>query len=136
MDCRVRITTFAVFSGGTDEIGDRFRWQSFPEAIYLPPFVAGLLRESVQHRYTQYCNVVRERLLIDQSKQSVNIQDLDSGGRGRKFKSSHPDQYQIRKIGSLTGRREPKYLFLNNAQYSASLVSCGLERLLHFLAGL
>ena len=66
MDCRVRITTFAVFSGGTDEIGDNFRWQSFLEAIYLPPFVAGLLRASVQHRYTQYCNVVRERLLIDQ----------------------------------------------------------------------
>jgi len=28
--------------------------------------VAGLLRESVLHRYAQYCNVVRERLLIDQ----------------------------------------------------------------------
>jgi len=24
---------------------------------------------------------------------SVNIQDLDSGGRGRRFKSSYPDQY-------------------------------------------
>ena len=27
---------------------------------------AGLLRERVQHRYAQYCKVVRERLLIDQ----------------------------------------------------------------------
>ncbi len=27
---------------------------------------AGLLRESVLHRYAQYCNVVRGRLLIDQ----------------------------------------------------------------------
>ena len=27
---------------------------------------AGLLRESVLHRYAQYCNRVRERLLIDQ----------------------------------------------------------------------
>ncbi len=54
---------------------------------------AGLLRESVLHRYAQYCNVVRRRLLIGQLKQSVNIRDLDSGGRGRKFESSHPDQY-------------------------------------------
>jgi len=40
----------------------------------------GLLRESVLHRYALYCNVVRGRLLIDQQKQSVNIQDLSSGG--------------------------------------------------------
>ncbi len=53
----------------------------------------GLLRESVLHRYAQYCNLVRGRLLIDQQKQSVNIQDLVSGGRGRRFESSHPDQY-------------------------------------------
>ena len=50
-----------------------------------PAGIAGLLRESVLHRYAQYCNVVRGRLLIDQQKQSVNIQDLPSGGRGRKF---------------------------------------------------
>ena len=56
------------------------------------PLSAGVLRESVLHRYAQYCNVVRRRLLIDQQKQPVNIRDLDSGGRGRKFESSHPDQ--------------------------------------------
>ena len=50
------------------------------------------MRELVLHRYAQYCNVVRGRLLIYQQKQSINIQDLDSGGRGRKFESSHPDQ--------------------------------------------
>ena len=43
---------------------------------------AGLLREVVQLHYAQYCKIVRERLLIDQKKQSVNIQDLFSGGRG------------------------------------------------------
>ena len=76
----------------------------------------GLLWESVLLRYALYCNVVRGRLLIDQQKQSVKIQDLDSGGRGRNFtkspgaildreatrrvagrtpaiKSSHPDQF-------------------------------------------
>ncbi len=31
-----------------------------------PRVTAGLLRESVLHRYAQYCNVVRGRLLIDQ----------------------------------------------------------------------
>ncbi len=35
----------------------------FPATQPLP---AGLLRESVLHCYAQYCNVVRERLLIDQ----------------------------------------------------------------------
>ena len=30
------------------------------------PLPAGFLRESVLHRYAQYCNLVRERLLIDQ----------------------------------------------------------------------
>ena len=41
---------------------------------------AGLLRESALHRYALYCNVVRERLLIHFLNQSVNTQDLDSGG--------------------------------------------------------
>ena len=36
---------------------------------------AELLRESVLHRYAQYCIVVRGRLLIAYTKQSVNIQD-------------------------------------------------------------
>jgi len=45
------------------------------------------------HRSAQSCNLVRGRLLILYYKQSVNTQDLDSGGRGRKFKFSHPDQY-------------------------------------------
>ena len=36
---------------------------SFPAAQPLP---AGVLRESAPHRYAQYCNVVRGRLLIDQ----------------------------------------------------------------------
>ena len=35
----------------------RFRW---------PMTTAGLLRESVLHRYARYCNVARGRLLIDQ----------------------------------------------------------------------
>ena len=40
----------------------------------------GLLWESVLHRYARSCNVVRGRPLILYLKQSVNIQDLDSGG--------------------------------------------------------
>jgi len=55
------------------------------------PMTAGLLRESVLLRYAQCCHLVRGRLLIRFLHQSVNTQDLDSGGRGRKFKSSHPD---------------------------------------------
>ena len=35
-------------------------------SLSRPFAIAGLLRESVLHRYAQYCNVVRERLLIDQ----------------------------------------------------------------------
>ena len=31
-----------------------------------PVNVAGVLRESVLHRYAPYCNLVRERLLINQ----------------------------------------------------------------------
>jgi hypothetical protein len=46
--------------------------------LFASRMTAGLLRESVLHRYAQYCNVVRGRLLIDQQYQSVNIQDLDS----------------------------------------------------------
>ena len=37
--------------------GSKARWSSRR--------TVGLLRESVLHRYAQYCNVVRERLLID-----------------------------------------------------------------------
>ncbi len=59
--------------------------------LFASPMAAGLLRESVLHRYAQSCNVVRGRLPIDHLKQSVTIQDLDSGRRDRKFKSSHPD---------------------------------------------
>jgi hypothetical protein len=57
------------------------------------PSPAGLLRESVLHRYAQFCHLVRERLLIHYLNQPVNIRDLSSGGRGRKFKSSHPDHF-------------------------------------------
>ena len=57
-----------------------------------PAETAGLSRESVLHRYAPCCNLVRGRLLINQLNQSIRIQDLDSGGRGRRFKSSHPDQ--------------------------------------------
>ena len=32
----------------------------------VSPMAAGLLRETVLHRYAQSCNDVRERLLIDQ----------------------------------------------------------------------
>ena len=53
----------------------------------------GFLWDSVTHRCAQYGNQPRGRLLIYQLKQSVNIQDVDSGGRGRKFKSSHPDHF-------------------------------------------
>jgi hypothetical protein len=60
--------------------------------LFASPMAAGLLRESVLHRYAQCCIVVRGRLLIHFLNQSVNTQDLDSGGRGRKFESSHPDQ--------------------------------------------
>ena len=34
--------------------------------LFASPMAVGLLRESVLHRYAQYCNVVRGRLLIDQ----------------------------------------------------------------------
>ena len=53
-----------------------------------PTESVGVLRECVLHRYAQYCNRVRGRLLILYLKQSVNIQDLDSGGRGRRFTKS------------------------------------------------
>jgi hypothetical protein len=65
------------------------------------PSPAGLLRESVLHRYAQFCHLVRERLLIHYLNQPVNIRDLSSGGRGRKFKSSHPDQFFPFQINSL-----------------------------------
>ncbi len=45
----------------------------------------GVLRESILQFYALYCNLIRKRLLILFLKQSVNIRDLDSGGRGRKF---------------------------------------------------
>ena len=61
------------------------------------PVAAGHLRESVLHRNAQYCNLVRGRPLISQLKQSVSFQHPDSGGRGRRFKSSHPDQVQKEK---------------------------------------
>ena len=68
--------------------------------------------------------MVRARLLIHFSNQSVNIHDLDSGGRGRKFAprpaqpvdrrrrrgsaaavpSSHPHQIQIKKSASSPAR--------------------------------
>ena len=66
------------------------------------------------HRYARYCNIVRGRLLIDQQKQSVNIRDLSSGGRGPlknriepvdiaiallcSFKSSHPTVFSTCQI--------------------------------------
>jgi len=34
-------------------------------ADWGPAGIAGLLREQVLHRYAQYCNIVRGRLLID-----------------------------------------------------------------------
>ncbi len=74
-------------------------------ADWGPAGIVGLLRESVLHRYAQCCNVVRERLLIDQQKQSVNTQDLDSGGRGRKFESSHPDQ-SFQRVSETQRRRD------------------------------
>jgi len=70
--------------------------------LQIPVRTAGLLRESVLHRYAQYCNCVRGRLLIYYLKQSVNIQDLDSGGWGRRFESSHPDQFFPNQINSLS----------------------------------
>jgi len=45
----------------------------------------GFLWGSVTHRYAQYGNQFRGRLLVYQLKQAVNIRDLDSGGRGLKF---------------------------------------------------
>ena len=56
-------------------------------AFLLP---AGLLRESVLHRYAQYCNLVRECLLINYLYQSVNIRDLDSERRDTFIKDSFP----------------------------------------------
>ncbi len=56
--------------------------------LFASPMAAGLLRESVLHRYAQYCNVVRGRRLIHHKKQSVNIRDLDSHGRGHWFNPS------------------------------------------------
>jgi hypothetical protein len=35
-------------------------------SLAIQPLPVGLLRESVLHRYAQYCDVVREHLLIDQ----------------------------------------------------------------------
>ena len=41
--------------------------QMFDCSFYRPGVkTAGVLRESVLHRYAQYCNLVRGRLLIDQ----------------------------------------------------------------------
>ena len=74
--------------------------------IVRPMPIAGLLRDSVLHRCARYCKSVRGRLLISQLKQSVTVQELDSGGRGRKFESSHPDQILKKKIGSLTRQGE------------------------------
>ena len=42
------------------------RSRSMSDTQSTQPLRAGLLRESVLPRYAQYCNQVRERLLIDQ----------------------------------------------------------------------
>jgi hypothetical protein len=62
---------------------------------------AGILRDSVLHRYAQYCNIVRGRLPISQLKQSVSVHYPDSGGRGRGLKTPRSEwvyQCQINRL--------------------------------------
>ena len=60
-------------------------------------FAAGILPEPVQLRCARSCTHVHERLQITIQKQLLKNARLPSGGRGRRFKSSHPDQALPRK---------------------------------------
>jgi hypothetical protein len=44
---------------------------------------AGFLREFILQRYVRCCSLVRGLLLINGQNQSINIQDLYSGAKGR-----------------------------------------------------